>query len=61
MCFFGSTHVSVFFLVQHMYTKKLKRLQTIDKRRAKALLMMARQVKDNMFKKIEVVGKKNYP
>ena len=42
-------------------TKKLKRLQTIDKRRAKALLMMARQVKDNMFKKIEVVGKKNYP
>ena len=44
-----------------MYTKKLKRLQTIDKRRAKALLMMARQVKDKMFKKIEVVVKKKYP
>ena len=42
-------------------TKKLKRLQTIDKRRAKALLMMARQVKDKMFKKIEVVVKKKYP
>ena len=42
-------------------TKKLKRLQTIDKRRANALLMMARQVKDKMFKKIEVVVKKKYP
>ena len=42
-------------------TKKLRRLQTIDKRRANALLMMARQVKDKMFKKIEVVVKKKYP
>lgn len=42
-------------------TKKLRRLQTIDKRRANALLMMARRVKDKMFKKIEVVVKKKYP
>lgn len=42
-------------------TKKLRRLQTIDKRRAKALLMMARQVKDKMFKKIEFVVRKKYP
>jgi hypothetical protein len=42
-------------------TKKLRRLQTIDKRRANALLMMARQVKAKMFKKIEVVVKKKYP
>lgn len=42
-------------------TKKLRRLQTIDKRWANALLMMARQVKDKMFKKIEFVVRKKYP
>lgn len=42
-------------------TKKLRRLQTIDKRRANALLMMASQVKDKMFKKIELAVKKKYP
>lgn len=41
-------------------TKKLRRLQTIDKHMANALLMMARKVKDKMFKKIEVVVKKKY-
>jgi hypothetical protein len=42
-------------------TKKLRRLQTINKRRENALLMMARQVKDKMFKKIELVVRKKYP
>lgn len=42
-------------------TKKLRRLQTIDKRWANALLMMSRQVKDKMFKKIEFVVKMKYP
>lgn len=42
-------------------TKKLMRLQTIDKRWANALLMMSRQVKDKMFKKIEFVVKMKYP
>lgn len=42
-------------------TKKLRRLQTNDKRRANALLMMAKKVKDKMFKKIEVFVRKKYP
>jgi DNA anti-recombination protein RmuC len=46
--------------IARINTKKLRRLQTIDKRRAKALLTMSNQVKDKMFKKIEFVVRKKY-
>lgn len=35
-------------------TKKLRRLQIIDKRRARALMRMAKQMRENIMKKIQI-------